>query len=129
MAIRVVRLGSPRVGDEGIRIGTARRPPRGIPKSDFARLDFYDVWLPQLAPSEELVKQAREAVDSPTRWRQFEKRYIKELSSPDSQRLINLLIALSKQTNFSIGCYCENEEKCHRSILREVLANQGATII
>ena len=128
MAIRVVRLGSPRSANEGVRIGTVRRPPRGVPKADFAKLDFYDTWLPQLAPSAELVTWARTMGGDAANWRLFEKRYVRELSSPDNQRLLDLLAALSLNTNFSIGCYCEDERKCHRSFLKKILLDRGALI-
>jgi len=128
MAIRVVRLGSPREANEGIRIGTVRRPPRGVPRTSFAKLDFYDTWLPQLAPSAELVTWARAIEDSAANWKVFEKRYVRELSSPDNQRLLDLLATLSQSTDFSIGCYCEDERKCHRSFLRKMLLARGALI-
>lgn len=125
MAIRVVRLGSGRHPGEGLRIGTVRRPPRGVPKARFAADDWYDAWLPQLAPSAELVKQAQAAA-TPAEWRGFVRRYRSEMSSPDNARLIALLAALSHRTDLSVGCYCENEERCHRSVLRGLLAEQGA---
>ncbi len=128
MSIRVVRLGSPREKGEGIRVGTVRRPPRGIRKTDYGKLDFYDVWLPQLAPSAELVGWIKKRPDTPASWRRFESRYLRELSSADNQRLLDFLAALSKGTDFSIGCYCEDERKCHRSILRKVLLQRGAVI-
>ncbi len=127
MAIRVVRLGSARVKNEGLRIGTVRRPPRGVRKQDFARLDFYDTWLPQLAPSAGLVSWIQQR-DSSAGWKAFEKKYARELSSPETLRLLDLLAALSRTANFSIGCYCEEESRCHRSILRKVLAEHGALI-
>lgn len=125
MAIQVVRLGSPRGGKEGLRIGTVRRPPRGVRKEDYARLDYYDVWLPQLAPSAELVGWIRKSPDTAKNWREFGKRYVRELSTPDNQRLLDLLAALSRRTDFSIGCFCEEEAKCHRSILAKLLAERG----
>jgi len=128
MAVTVVRLGSPRMKNEGLRIGTVRRPPRGVRKADYAALDFYDIWLPQLAPSAELVTWARGRLAEAASWKLFEKRYLSELSHPDNLRLVELLSALSRQTDFSIGCYCENEKECHRSILRKVLAEHGAQI-
>ena len=128
MAIRIVRLGSPRNRDEGVRIGTVRRPPRGVRKEDYARLDYYDTWLPQLAPSAPLVKMAQDSRAVPGAWKQFEKKYRQELSSPDSLRVLDLLAALSKQADFSVGCYCEEESTCHRSVLRKVLAERGAVI-
>ena len=126
MAIRVVRLGSPRETGEGLRIGTVRRPPRGVPKKDFSRLNYYDVWLPQLAPSAELVKWIQERGEQG--WKQFEKQFLRELSNPDATRLLDLLAALSRSADFSIGCYCEKETRCHRSILKRVLMARGATI-
>lgn len=128
MAIRVVRLGSRRSADEGLRIGTVRRPPRGVRKEDYARLDYYDVWLPQLAPSADLVNWIRERADSASSWKAFEKRYLRELSSPDNQRLLELLAALSRDTDFSVGCYCEDASKCHRSYLKKALAAHGARL-
>ncbi len=127
MAIRVVRLGTPRHRAEGLRIGTVRRPPRGVPKERFAADDWYDVWLPQLAPSAELVKDAQGAESEPE-WRRFVRRYRSEMSSPDNSRLIALLAALSHGSHLSVGCYCEDETRCHRSVLRELLAEQGAAL-
>jgi uncharacterized protein YeaO (DUF488 family) len=127
MAIRVVRLGSPRAKGEGLRIGTVRRPPRGVPRQQHASRDFYDVWLPNLAPSEELVRLALRAEgDAP--WRTFARRYRAELKRPETQRLLELLVALSHRANLSVGCYCENESRCHRSILRAVLRERGAAL-
>ena len=128
MAIRVVRLGSPRAAGEGLRLGTVRRPPRGVRKEDYARLDYYDTWLPQLAPSNELVSWIRERSDSAAAWKQFEKRYRSELAAPDTRRLLELLAALSKHADFSVGCYCEDESRCHRSYLREILKELGARL-
>ncbi len=128
MAISVIRLGTPRGKGEGIRVGTVRRPPRGVKKTDYAKLDFYDVWLPQVAPSAELVSWIKGRPMTAASWKQFEKRYLRELASPDIQRLLDLLAALSRQTDFSIGCFCENENQCHRSILKTVLAKRGAVI-
>ncbi len=127
MAIRVVRLGSPREKNEGLRIGTVRRPPRGVRKTDYARRDFYDVWLPQLAPSADLVKLAQSRPDA-AGWRRFESAYRRELAVPDTSRVIDLLVALSRTSDFSVGCFCEEENRCHRSILRAVLAERGAVI-
>ena len=127
MAIRIVRLGTPRAPDEGLRLGTVRRPPRGVPKSEHASRDFYDVWLPDLAPSEPLLKQALSA-DDDRAWRAFVKRYRAEMKKPEAARLLLLLAALSRQTNFSVGCYCADESHCHRSILRELLDEHGAMI-
>lgn len=125
MAIRVVRLGSPRTPGEGLRLGTVRRPPRGVPKAAFARRDFYDVWLPELAPSEALVKAAQAAATD-AEWRVFRRRYLAELAKPPASRILDLLAALSRSTAFSVGCYCEDESRCHRSLLREALAARGA---
>jgi uncharacterized protein YeaO (DUF488 family) len=127
MAIRVVRLGSPRASGEGVRIGTVRRPPRGVPKAEFAARDFYDVWLPEAAPSEELVKQAQVAAGDKD-WAAFRKKYRTEMGQPERARLLDLLVALSRQADFSVGCYCEDEARCHRSVLRELLAERGALI-
>lgn len=128
MAIRIVRLGTPRARGEGLRIGTVRRPPRGVPKSDFAKRDFYDVWLPDVAPSEPLVKAALQAGDSAARWRSFVKRYRAEMKRPEASRLLDLLAALSRTSDLSVGCYCPEESRCHRSVLRELLAERGARL-
>ncbi|KPJ76630.1 MAG: hypothetical protein AMJ54_10970 [Deltaproteobacteria bacterium SG8_13] len=125
MSISVVRLGSPRGENEGLRIGTVRRPPRGVPKAELASRNFYDVWLPNLAPSEELLKLGR-AADDEKRWRTFTRKYRAEMKTPANQRLLDLLAALSAQTNFSVGCYCADQGRCHRSILRALLAERGA---
>lgn len=125
--IRIVRLGSPRLPNEGIRIGTVRRPPRGVPKNEYAKRNFYDVWLPTLSPSEPLVKLALGAKDERT-WRQFAKKYRAEMKEPAARFLLDTLAALSHQTNFSVGCYCEDESRCHRSILRELLQERGADV-
>lgn len=127
MMIRVVRLGSPRVAGEGTRIGTVRRPPRGVPKAEFASQNWYDVWLPNLAPSPETMKIGQ-AAKTPVEWAAFTKKYRAEMSSSEKSRVIELLAALSHQTDFSVGCYCENEAHCHRSVLRELLAEKGATL-
>lgn len=128
MTLRIVRLGTPRAPDEGLRIGTVRRPPRGVPKERFASDDWYDAWLPQLAPSTELVAQARSAA-LPDDWRAFSRRYRAEMAAPDNARLIALLAALSQHSDLSVGCYCDQEERCHRSVLRELLAEAGAAIL
>lgn len=128
MAIRIVRLGNPRFDDEGLRIGTVRRPPRGVPKSEFASRDFYDVWLPNLAPSEELVKEGQ-ASSTDADWKSFARKYRAEMKRPDKSRVLDLLAALSHSANFSVGCYCEDEQHCHRSVLRELLAERGAAIV
>jgi len=127
LPIAVVRLGTPRKPNEGLRLGTVRRPPRGVPKSEFARRDFYDVWLPVLSPSQELVTFALQSRDEKS-WKAFARRFRAELNQPDAARVLDLLAALSHQTSFSVGCYCENERRCHRSILRQVLAERGAEI-
>lgn len=127
MAIRVVRLGSPRGPKEGLRLGTVRRPPRGVPKTEFAKRDYYDVWLPELAPSEQLVKQALGATDDKA-WRAFVKRYRAEMKHPEASRLLDLLAAMSRETDFAVGCYCEDESRCHRSVLRELLQEHGARL-
>jgi uncharacterized protein YeaO (DUF488 family) len=127
--ISVVRLGSsPRSPDEGLRLGTVRRPPRGVPKTEFAKRDYYDVWMPQLSPSAELVAAAL-AVDDEKSWKAFVRKYRSEMNAPDTARLLDLLAALSHQTNFAVGCYCENEKRCHRSILRELLTERGAEFV
>jgi uncharacterized protein YeaO (DUF488 family) len=125
--IRVVRLGSPRDADEGIRLGTVRRPPRGVPKSAYATGDWYDLWLPDLAPSAELVKSAL-AATTDRAWRAFEKRYRTEMKAPEKVRLLDLLAALSHRTNLSVGCYCEDGARCHRSVLRDLLEERGAEV-
>ena len=127
MSVTVVRLGSPRKADEGLRLGTVRRPPRGVPKTQFAERDFYDVWLPIVAPSQPLVTMAL-AADDDRSWKTFERKYRAEMKKPDAARVLDLLAALSHQTNFSVGCYCENERRCHRSILRELLAERRAEL-
>lgn len=125
MPIRVVRLGDPRFADEGLRIGTVRRPPRGVPKAEFSARDFYDVWFPELAPSEELLKLGQAAHDA-GHWRTFTRRYRGEMKQPEKTHLLDLLAALSRTASFSVGCYCASEERCHRSILRELLFERGA---
>ncbi|MFN7943314.1 MAG: DUF488 family protein [Thermoanaerobaculia bacterium] len=127
MALHVVRLGSRREPGEGPRLGTVRRPPRGVRKEEIARRDFYDVWLPELSPSAELVQSAHEA-DTEARWRAFARRYRREMNQPAARHLIELLAALSRSTELALGCYCENEARCHRSLLRELLAEAGARI-
>ena len=127
MAISIVRLGSPRQEDEGLRVGTVRRPPRGIPKSEWASRNFFDVWFPNLAPGEELLKHFR-PIEDDRGWRQFERSYRAEMKRPENKRLLELFAALSRQTDFSVGCYCADEKRCHRSILRELLTEEGAVI-
>jgi uncharacterized protein YeaO (DUF488 family) len=127
MSVRVVRLGSPRSAGEGLRIGTVRRPPRGVPKAEHASRDFYDVWLPELAPSDALVAQAQRASDARA-WRAFERRYRAEMKRPEASRLLDLLAALSQRTALSVGCYCADESRCHRSLLRALLREHGARL-
>ncbi|MCU0253017.1 MAG: DUF488 family protein [Acidobacteria bacterium] len=127
MAIRIVRLGSPRVPGEGLRLGTVRRPPRGVPKAEYAARDLYDLWLPDLAPSEALLKQAHGAQDERA-WKAFVRRYRAEMKQPPAARLLDLLAAFSRRADFSVGCYCAEESRCHRSVLRELLAEHGATL-
>jgi uncharacterized protein YeaO (DUF488 family) len=129
MSIRIVRLGSPRNPGEGLRLGTVRRPPRGIKKEDYARRDFFDVWMPELAPRADLVSWALSEPFTPKRWARYEKAYRSHMNEPPARRLISLLAALSHQTDFSVGCYCADETKCHRSILRNLLNDAGAKIV
>lgn len=128
MPVRIVRLGTPRHTDEGLRIGTVRRPPRGVAKADFARLDWYDVWFPNLAPSAELMKLGQ-AVTSDAQWAQFAKRYQAEMDEPQARHDLALLAALSHTAQFSVGCYCAQEERCHRSLLRGLLVEAGAALV
>lgn len=127
MAVRVVRLGSARSEAEGTRIGTVRRPPRGVPKSEFSTQNWYDVWLPNLAPSAETMKLGQEAT-TPAQWAVFSRQYRAEMAKPDASHLLELLATLSQHSNFSVGCYCEDEAHCHRSILRALLTEKGAKI-
>ena len=127
MPIRVLRLGSPRRPHEGLRLGTVRRPPRGVPKTEFAKRDYYDVWLPDLSPSQDLVTFALRSRDDKS-WRAFERKFRAEMKAANASRLLDLLAALSHQTNFSLGCYCENEQRCHRSVLKRLLAERGAEL-
>lgn len=127
MAIRIVRLGTARGPREGLRIGTVRRPPRGVPKSEFATRDWYDVWFPTLAPSLETMKQAQ-AARTPAQWNAFVRKYKAEMKGHDAQRALDLLAAMSHGSDFSVGCYCQDESHCHRSILRELLADKGAAL-
>ena len=129
MAIRVVRLGTPRATDEGLRLGTVRRPPRGVKISDFGKKDWYDVWVPDLAPSAQLVSWALADPWTDARWNRYRKAYLKEMKEPTPSRLIGLLAALSHDSKFSIGCYCEDERRCHRSLLRELLRDAGADLL
>ena len=128
MAIRIIRLGSPRVRDEGLRLGTVRRPPRGVPKAQLATRDFYDVWVPEAAPSEALLKSGIHAGDDLSKWKTFVRRYRSEMKQPAAARLLDLLAALSHHTNLSVGCYCANEDRCHRSVLRALLEDRGAML-
>jgi len=128
VTIRVVQLGTPRTRGEGLRLGTVRRPPRGVPKADYGSRDFFDVWLPELAPSEALVRMALGATDART-WQAFVKRYRTEMKRPPATRLLILLAALSQNTPFSVGCYCPDENRCHRSVLKALLLEHGARVI
>ena len=125
MSVEVVRLGTLRSSNEGLRIGTVRRPPRGVKKSEYASQNWYDVWLPNIAPTAELMKLGQ-AAKSDKEWSRFVQKYRSEMSSPEKSRILDLLAALSHTANFSVGCYCENESRCHRSILRELLVARGA---
>ena len=127
MAIRIVRLGTPRAAHEGLRLGTVRRPPRGVPKSEFAKRDFYDTWLPNLAPSAPLMAEGQ-AARTDKEWAAFKRKFNSEMKEPEASHLLDFLAALSHQTSFAIGCYCEDENHCHRSVLRELLAQRGADI-
>jgi uncharacterized protein YeaO (DUF488 family) len=127
VSVRIVRLGSPRTRGEGLRIGTVRHPPRGVPKSEYAAQDWYDVWLPELAPSAQAVKLGLAAA-TPGQWAAFVKRYRREMAAPDRVRILELLAALSRQASFSVGCYCADEARCHRSVLRALLKQRGAEI-
>ena len=128
MSIQIVRLGTSRVSSEGLRLGTVRRPPRGVRKEKYAALNYFDVWLPELAPSAPLVSYALSEPFTPKRWAVYERRYVQEMKKPAARRLITLLAALSSHTDFSIGCYCEDESRCHRSVLRELLLERGAEL-
>ena len=127
MVVRVVRLGNQRVEGEGTRIGTVRRPPRGVPKSAFASQNWYDVWFPNLAPSVETMKSGQAAA-TPAEWLAFLKKYRTEMATPENSRTLDLLAALSQHANFSVGCYCDDESHCHRSILRALLIEKGAKV-
>ena len=127
MVLRIVRLGSDRHAEEGLRIGTVRRPPRGVPKTEFSSQNWYDVWLPNVAPSPELMKLGQ-AAKTEKDWAAFVKKFRAELKRPEQSRIVDLLAALSHNSNISIGCYCENESRCHRSVLKEILADKGAHI-
>lgn len=127
MAVRIVRLGTARTEDEGTRIGTVRRPPRGVPKSKFASQNWYDIWFPNLAPSSKIIKLAQES-KIPAQWASFVKKYRAEMATPENNRTLDLLAVLSHHCNFSVGCHCENEAHCHRSVLRALLTEKGAKI-
>jgi uncharacterized protein YeaO (DUF488 family) len=127
MSIRIVRLGTPRTPGEGTRIGTVRRPPRGVPKAEFAKQNWYDVWFPNLAPSVETMKLGL-AAESPTQWTAFTRKYKAEMAAPEAKHDLALLAVLSHTTDFSVGCYCEDESRCHRSILRQLLIENGAKV-
>lgn len=127
MTIHIVRLGSPRKPGEGLRIGTVRRPPRGVPRDEYASRDFYDVWYPNLSPSPEVMAEAKHAHDDAT-WRRFERHFTAEMGKPEASRTLDLLAALSHRTDFALGCYCEDESRCHRSILRKLLEKRGAAL-
>jgi len=127
MAISIVQLGSPRKANEGLRIGTVRRPPRGVPKPEYAARGFYDVWLPALSPSAELVAEAKSAVDA-AGWQRFRRKFRSEMGQPDAARMLDLLAALSHRTNLAVGCYCEDEAHCHRGVLRDLLLERGAQV-
>jgi uncharacterized protein YeaO (DUF488 family) len=128
MALRVVRLGTPRAPGEGLRIGTVRRPPRGVRKEDYARRDYFDIWLPELSPSAPLVSWALSRPFTPSRWAAYARRYRREMREPTAQRLLTLLAGLSTQTSFSVGCYCEDGNRCHRALLKELLIEKGAQL-
>lgn len=127
MAVRIIQLGSPRRRGEGLRLGTVRRPPRGVPKVDYARQDWFDVWLPNLAPSAALMR--RTSIGAGNWWPAFEKRFTAELKKPEASHLLDALAALSRTTNFSVGCYCDDERRCHRSVLRRELQARGAIVV
>ena len=127
MAVRILRLGTDRIKDEGLRIGTVRRPPRGVPKAEFSSQNWYDVWFPNLSPSAETMRIGKNA-KTEREWITFEKKYRAEMATPENSRILDLLAALSHQTNFSVGCYCENESHCHRSVLKKLLMDRGAMV-
>lgn len=129
MAIRVVRLGTPRSAGEGVRLGTVRRPPRGVRKGEYASRDYFDVWLPELAPSSDVVSWALSEPWTESRWRRYTRAYMKEMRQPPARHLIELLAVLSRGSSFSIGCYCEDATRCHRSLLQKLLADAGAAVV
>ena len=128
MGVQIVRLGSERKKNEGLRIGTVRRPPRGVPKAEFSSQNWYDVWFPNLSPSPDTMKMGKN-VTTEKEWQAFTKKYRREMAKPENKRILELLAALSQNTNFSVGCYCEDETRCHRSVLKELLLEQGAKIL
>lgn len=128
MTIHIVQLGSPRGPNEGLRVGTVRRPPRGVQKAEFASRDYYDVWLPNLAPSAELMAEGKAVTDAKA-WAGFQRKFRAEMNTPETSRVLDLLAALSHQTQLAIGCYCEDESRCHRSVLRELLLERGASVV
>jgi len=128
MAVSIVRLGTPRSPGEGLRLGTVRRPPRGVKKADFAERDYYDVWLPMLSPSQTLVSSAMSQAWTDARWRKFARQYRAEMNRPEPKQLIELLARLSHELDFAVGCYCEDEQRCHRSVLKTLLEEQRAKI-
>ncbi len=128
MSIQIVQLGTPRSSDEGVRIGTVRRPPRGVPKSEFSKQNWYDVYFPNLAPSAVLMKQGK-AADSPDKWRSFSRKYRQEMAAPSAQHDLKLLAALSHTTHFSVGCYCKDKSCCHRTLLEQLLLAAGADVV
>ena len=129
MAVRIVRLGTPRARNEGLRLGTARRPPRGVRKTDYARRNYFDVWFPELAPSAPLVSWALSQPWTDARWKKYARNYRREMSDPRAQRLLELVAALSHTTDVSVGCYCQDESHCHRSLLKGLLEEKGAKIV
>ena len=129
VAIRIVQLGSKRAPNEGVRIGTVRRPPRGVPRNEYAKRDFYDVWLPELAPSAALLGWYKALPEGPQNWERFMLRYQKEMSQAPAVRILELLALLSRSVDFSVGCYCQDEGRCHRSTLRTILKEHGASIV
>jgi len=128
VAVRIVRLGTPRARDEGLRIGTVRRPPRGVPKAQFSRQNWYDVWFPMLAPSLPTMQRGLRA-KTDREWGAFLRKFRAEMAQPEASRTLDLLAALSREANFSVGCYCEDEARCHRSVLRALLAARGADVV
>lgn len=127
MVVRIIRLGTPRAPDEGVRIGTVRRPPRGVPKAAFSAQNWYDVWLPNLAPSLPTMKLAQQA-NTASEWESFKRKYRAEMGTPENRHVLELLATLSHRTNFSVGCYCEDEARCHRSVLRALLQEMEASV-